>query len=100
MEDPLIACAPTLPRSTGRVADGQGVKAREHRNAATLYGRNCKMRRLQIEGKHMFNRRLTNQPAFGPVPRALAENPKKRAAKERLSGVNREASNRVAPTTR
>jgi hypothetical protein len=49
------------------------------------------------EGKDMFNKGLTEMCRKRGVRR---EPDKKRAAKKRLSGVNREASNRVAPTTR
>jgi hypothetical protein len=59
------------------------------------------MRRRPDEGKYMFNKRLTEElREFGLLASGLRAPQKKEPRYERLSGVNREASNRVAPTTR
>ena len=56
------------------------------------------------EGKRMFNKRLTVESRAAPYrpgrQPCSGGQTKKEPRYERLSGVNREASNRVAPTTR
>ena len=54
------------------------------------------MRRCMIEGKHMFNRRLT-RPAGGGLSTSSRGNIKKEPLMGGSQEFNREASNEVAP---